>query len=165
MWRAKRDRRDSRGAAAVELALVCIVLFPLLFGILDYGLWFNDTLNVRQGVREGARAGVVQNFSTGTCSTGSQMAQLACRTKAEVGAATGTTSVRILTPDGWHQRDDLVVCAIVHSTGVTGLVPLPHDGLIFSKTHMSIEDADPVPGTTSYTTDEAPNGGSWSWCD
>jgi hypothetical protein len=139
------------------------VLFPLLFGILDYGLWFNDTLNVRQGVREGARAGVVKNFDATGC-TGTDMQKLACKTKDEIGAVTGDTYVRILTPDGWHETDTLVVCAIVKSEGVTGMVPLPNNRMIYSKTSMSIEQDTPAPGTTSYTADSAPSGGSWSWC-
>ena len=34
----------------------------LVFGIIDYGLWFSDSLSTRQGVREAARQGVVANF-------------------------------------------------------------------------------------------------------
>ena len=58
-----RRTRSARGAAAVELALVSTILFTLLFAIVDYGLWFNDSLNTRQGVREGARRAVVENFT------------------------------------------------------------------------------------------------------
>ncbi|NMM22100.1 MAG: hypothetical protein HHJ11_01130 [Phycicoccus sp.] len=39
--RPARRGRD-RGAAALEFALVMPVLFMLLIGIVNYGLWFND---------------------------------------------------------------------------------------------------------------------------
>ena len=51
-------RRDS-GATAVEFALVAPILLLLVFGIIEYGLWFSDSLATRQGVREAARQGVV----------------------------------------------------------------------------------------------------------
>ena len=161
MRHPRRERSSQRGASAVELGLVSLVLFPLLAGILEYGLWFNDSLSVRQGVREAARAGVVQNFDYTGC-TGDDMAKLACKTKREIGAITGDTSVRILTPQGWNKAEPLVVCAMVRSSAV-GLVPLPGDRLITSRTEMSIEVTDALPNTLSYT-DPAPSGGSWSWC-
>ncbi|MDF1501874.1 TadE/TadG family type IV pilus assembly protein [Roseisolibacter sp. H3M3-2] len=55
--RIARARRDDRGAAVVEFALVVPVLFLIVFAVIDFGraLW---TLNVlTSGVREGARAG------------------------------------------------------------------------------------------------------------
>jgi hypothetical protein len=150
-----------RGASAVELGLVSVILFPLLVGVLEYGLWFNDSLNVRQGVREGARLGVVQNFTASGCS-GDDMAQLACKTKQQIGAITGDTYLKIDAPEGWTKAKPLVVCAMVESSAI-GLVPLPADRLIRSRTEMSIEVADTLPDALSYT-DPAPAGGSWSWC-
>ena len=35
-----RAQRDERGAAAVEFGLVALVFFTLLFGIIQFGLWF-----------------------------------------------------------------------------------------------------------------------------
>jgi hypothetical protein len=158
----RRSRRhDLNGAAAVEFALVSLLVFPLLFGIIEYGLWFNDSLNVRQGVREGARAGVVKNFDHAGCS-GDDMARLACKTKKQVGALTGDTYVKISTPRGWTKAEPLVVCAMVRSSTI-GLVPLPNDRLITSRTEMSIEVTDSVPNALSYS-DAAPSGASWGWC-
>ncbi|MFI5073895.1 MAG: TadE family protein [Actinomycetales bacterium] len=53
MLHAPRRHRD-RGAAIVEFAIVIPLLLALLFGVVDYGLWFNDSLSVRQG---GGRGG------------------------------------------------------------------------------------------------------------
>ncbi len=157
----RRARTSQRGASAVELGLVSLILFPLLAGILEYGLWFNDSLSVRQGVREAARSGVVQSFDYTGC-TGNDMAKLACKTKKEIGAISGNTYVKILTPKGWTQAQPLIVCAMVKFS-MLGLVPLPHNRLITSRTEMSIEVTDRLPNALSYT-DPAPTGGSWSWC-
>ncbi len=157
-------RRVDSGAAAVEFALVSSLLFLLVFAIIDYGLWFNDSLNLRQGVREGARVGVVQNFAQPTCTQADPMQKLACKTRIEIGAVTGTSYVMIATPDGgWKKGKPLVVCGMVKSDGVTGLVPLPNDRIIRSRTEMSIEVDTPTPSAEDYA-DTPPPGASWSWC-
>lgn len=153
--------RSERGAAAVEFALISVVLMPLIFGIIEYGLWFNDSLNVRQGVREAARAGVVKSFDYTGC-TGTDMVKLACKTKKEIGSVTGPTYVKIVTPNGWTKAKPLVVCAMV-KVDTAGIVPLPDDDLIRSRTEMSIEVTDSTPNSLSYT-DTAPAGADWSWC-
>jgi hypothetical protein len=156
--------RTSDGASAVEFALVSGILFLVLFGILQYGLFFNDSLNTRQGVREGARQGVVRNFvSCGTATT--DLDKLRCTTKKEIGALTGPTYVKILTPaGGWAKAQPLTVCAMVKSDGALGLLPMPNGGWIYSKTQMSIEQADAPLPSGSASADTLPTGVSWSWC-
>jgi Flp pilus assembly protein TadG len=162
-------RRDTQGAAAVELALVSLLLFPLLFGIVDYGLWFNDSLNTRQGVREGARMAVVQN---GTAAPGSTCAgqvgapRMACITSELISPTAGTAYVRLLVPSGWKRGNPLVVCGMTKVDGVTGVTPLPSDALVRSKTQMSIEvDTTPVNnGAPTTVTTGTPAGASWGWC-
>lgn len=160
-------RRHQSGAAAVEFAMVSTLLFPLLLGILDVGLWFNDSLNARQGVREAARMGVVRTM---TCSTGStDLAKLVCTTRQQVGAVSGPTYAMVRAPEGWRKGRPLVVCTIVRAVGVTGFTPLPNDGILTSRTQMSIEVESPVPsGATatgdSVAADAPPPGASWDWC-
>jgi hypothetical protein len=162
-----RARRKETGAAVVEFALVSTLLFPLMLGIVDYGLWFNDSLNTRQGVREAARLGVVQAPG---CSTGStDLAKLACTTREQVGAISGTTYAMVKVPNGWAKGKPLVVCAMVKAEGVTGLTPLPNDRMIRSRTQMSIEVDSPVPSGASATVaashaDTPPSGQTWGWC-
>lgn len=48
-------RRDDRGAAAVEFALVMPMLFLLVFGIVDFGRMWNMQLTVTHAAREGVR--------------------------------------------------------------------------------------------------------------
>ena len=61
---ARRRHPRDRGAAAVEFALVSPLLFMLLFGILDYGLFMADVLSVQQGVGDGAREATLAVGST-----------------------------------------------------------------------------------------------------
>jgi Flp pilus assembly protein TadG len=55
---AARLRRED-GAAAVEFALIAGVLSLLIFGMLEYGLFFLQSQSLKAGVREGARQAAV----------------------------------------------------------------------------------------------------------
>lgn len=52
-------RRDTRGAAALEFALVAPILFLLLFGIIDYGYLINRSSMINNAVRDAAREGAL----------------------------------------------------------------------------------------------------------
>jgi len=54
-----RRRRDERGAAAVEFALVVPLLILLLFGIISYGVMLSFRQSLSQAAAEGARAASV----------------------------------------------------------------------------------------------------------
>ncbi|HET6815600.1 MAG TPA: TadE/TadG family type IV pilus assembly protein [Mycobacteriales bacterium] len=56
--RATGWRRDD-GAAAVEFALVSVLLFLLLFGIIEFGIGFFTQQGAAAGAREAARRAVV----------------------------------------------------------------------------------------------------------
>lgn len=160
--RPRRSRGDE-GAAAVEFALVTPLLFLLMFGILQYGLYFFDTLGTRNGVREAARQGVVQSFPG--CGS-NQWSCLKANVSDQVEAVTGETYVKIQAPSGWVRGKPLLVCAIVASDGGLGLLPMPDGGLIQSKTMMSIEVDDTIPSgfVVAGLADTPPAGSSWSWC-
>jgi TadE-like protein len=49
-------RGSDAGAAAVEFALVSVLLFTLLFGIVQYGYFFLQSSAAEHAAREGARA-------------------------------------------------------------------------------------------------------------
>jgi Flp pilus assembly protein TadG len=164
--RAGVRRCDSRerGAAAVEFALVLPFLLMLFCGIIDYGFYFNNSIAARQGVREGARQGVVANFSTTGCTTGSSLQQLACKTDKSIGTINGTTYTKVRLPAaGWKQGEQLLVCSIVQSSSLTGMTPLPASGATKTSTRMSIEV---VPTTNVPTSDYAEGPGTldWTWC-
>ena len=48
--------RNRRGAALVEFAIVAILLFTLVFGMIDFGLALHDYLALNQVAREAARS-------------------------------------------------------------------------------------------------------------
>ena len=148
----------------MEFALVVPLLLTLVFGIVDYGLWFNESLNVRQGVREATRAAVVQNFDHPGCA-GSSVDRIICKTRAEIAPLTGQAYVRVVVPPaGWTRGQPLVVCGLVKVDGLTGLTPLPAGRMVRSATHMSIENVTTSAITAGAYGDPAPQGTDWSWC-
>lgn len=153
---------DQRGAAAVEFALVAPLLFLIMFGTIQYGLYFFDAQGTRNGVREAARLGVVKTFSACGGET-AELAKLRCTTKALIDPLTGPVAVKVYAPQGWAKGKPLIVCAMVRSDGAVGLLPMPAGGLITSKTQMSIEQ-DTTPPTTLTSEDAALTGATWTWC-
>ena len=166
--RQRARSRTQRGAAALEFGLVSPIVFAVLFGTLTYGLWFNDSLNLRQGLREAARQGVVQNYgdsaSCGMTYAGTapsdNIKKLMCRAESDVNAMTGETYIKVLLPNGWVRGRELIVCGMVKAERLPGLVPLPDDRMISWESRMSIEAA--APGQTETGGAEVlPAGASW----
>jgi Flp pilus assembly protein TadG len=60
MFAAKRtDLRSNRGQTMVEFALIMPVLCMVLFGIIQFGILFNDYLSLTDATRVGARKAAV----------------------------------------------------------------------------------------------------------
>jgi Flp pilus assembly protein TadG len=57
--RPRHARRDERGAAALEFALVVVPLLLILGGIVNFGVAFSQKLALDNAVRQAARAAVV----------------------------------------------------------------------------------------------------------
>jgi hypothetical protein len=62
-------RRDERGVALVEFAVVAPLLVAIVAGIIDFGFLFNDVISVRQGTRDAARNAAVGKFGSDTSCT------------------------------------------------------------------------------------------------
>jgi Flp pilus assembly protein TadG len=165
--RASR-RHPDRGASAVEFALIMPVLFLLIFGIIDYGLLFFDTIGLRQGTREGARQAVVQ-LPSASCTQAAFNDKVICATRQATENTLGESSgvrVKVYAPDpgGWAKGNRLIVCTQVKEKSITGFVPFPTKPLQ-TRTIMSIEQV--LPAQPSFDKEEiAPAGGDWnsSWC-
>jgi Flp pilus assembly protein TadG len=54
-----RSRREERGAATVEFAIVLPLLVLFVFGIIEFGRAYNARIVLTSAVREGARAAAV----------------------------------------------------------------------------------------------------------
>lgn len=167
-FRMRRPGRRDEGASAVEFALVVPVLLLLVLGIIEYGLWFSDSLSTRQGVREAARQGVVANFGSDSCgltgASGDENSRaLMCTAQDRIGGIAGDPAVMVSAPQGWERGRPLVVCSQLRAGVVGGIVPLPNDRIIRSQVEMSIEVA--TPGTSfSGGSESPPAGADWSWC-
>jgi Flp pilus assembly pilin Flp len=171
--------RAEAGAAAVEFALVLPILVLILFGIIDYGLYFNTSLQARWGVHDAARAAVVAPSAGGTTSCGATVSnapppdimRLICAVTSSTGSATAKKYIDVQLPAGWQVGSPLIVCERLDATGVTGYVPLPRRGQIRDVAVLEIEqpDLDPLwPPAEQVVPDQdyaetLPNG-DWSWC-
>ena len=51
--------REERGAAAVEFAIVALLLFAILFGTIQFGMAFNRSQGLQAAAREGARLAAI----------------------------------------------------------------------------------------------------------
>ena len=60
-------RKNQRGVAIVEFALVAMLFFILLFSIIDFGYLFFGYLSMQHAVREGSRFSVVSGPSVTRC--------------------------------------------------------------------------------------------------
>ena len=187
-FRARPDdpRRDT-GAAAVEFALVLPVLVLILFGIIDYGLYFSNTLSAQSGVQTAARQATIGSFTA--CATpppvplpsseSAEVAELICMVKNNTGSITGNSFVKVAfpaepanppppappDPPGWSSGQELIVCEVIEVEGLTGYVPLPrHNGevTIRSKVVTQIETGNSMPD--SGFAEVLPAGWDWSWC-
>ena len=105
---------DERGQAVTEFAVILPVLMMVLFAIFQFGVVFNNYIQVTSAAREGARKGAVSR-SAGSCST----VQSAAVTAAEAAApglnwsqsGAGVTVTDTCTNNAVQQGTDLTVTA------------------------------------------------------
>lgn len=53
--------QNKRGAALVEFAIVAVLLFTLILGIIEFGLLIKDFLALNQATREGVRSAALRS--------------------------------------------------------------------------------------------------------
>jgi Flp pilus assembly protein TadG len=162
----------------VELAIILPIFLALTFGVIQFGLTYNNLITLRQGTREATRQGAVGNFgSTTSCSltglTGSpstDVQELMCLAKNQVGLKYSNTRVKILsgsadfsTSGTFQKGESLIVCVQYPVDTMAKFVsPVLGGAILKTKTAMRIE--------TSYSSAEtggqesALSGGDWSWC-
>jgi hypothetical protein len=168
--------RDT-GAAAVEFALVSPILLLLLFGIIDYGIWFADSLSMKDSLRGHVRQAVVGNFGTacaaqpllpGTVSP--QIQKLACNAARGARPISGNVYVKIdvIPTSGGVPLvgSTLRVCALQKHAALLPLIPVPNGGVQTAQVEMPLE-ADPqtvITGTVLGGAQTLPAGLDWSSC-
>jgi hypothetical protein len=177
MGRLSRGAAADRGAAALEFALVVPVLVALVFGMIDYGLFFSDSLGARDGVRAAARQGSVASFPpSNLCPsdyalTGNDAAlnRLACLAVDQTGPIGGRAFAKVTLPNGGDAGKDIVVCVAVVENGVTGFTPMPNDSTVRASLAMRIEQDNAKDNTrigeVAPNDVSPPAGDIWgSWC-
>lgn len=94
-------RRDQRGAVAVEFGLLAVLLFTLLFGIIQFGLWFWSWQTGAHAAREAARVAAVQPCDdAGITSAASDALD---------GAPTSGTSITVDRPSDLRVGDEITI--------------------------------------------------------
>lgn len=133
-----RRARGDRGASAVEFGLISILLFTVLFGIIQYGLFFWQLQGGAAAAREGARYSAVGTWS---CST------LSSEMTSRVPAGGSVTVTRTYIPDpagtgtasSPKTGDDVRVTVSFSTVAVGGLVPMPNNGIVLSEAQARVE--------------------------
>lgn len=134
--RSRRAGERERGASLVEFAIVTNLFLLLVFGIIEFGIAYNDYISVRQGNREAARLGVVNdldnappckingttvtppaNPATKTDATNA----LVCKAKDRVGLDESMTKVKVEIT-GEAVGENLKVCVKFPLSEITGLI-------------------------------------------
>jgi Flp pilus assembly protein TadG len=179
----ERRGRSQRGATLIEAAIILPLLFALLFGIADFANAYNDYNSVRQGVREGARQGVVGNIPATTCTLNSPgtanatTQSLMCITKERIGLTAADTYVKVRLADTGvspptyadtnyvaDSRHGLVVCAQYPLRSLTRFYSPLLDGR-WLRTTVTMNIENPVAGMAPNQGEETrPGGLDWSWC-
>jgi Flp pilus assembly protein TadG len=59
----KTERRNQRGQAVIEMALTLPLLLVVVFGIIDFGFMFQRYEVVTNAAREGARLGILPDYT------------------------------------------------------------------------------------------------------
>ncbi len=149
----------------MEFALVVPILIALLLGIIDYGLYFTNSLAVRAGVSDAARQIIVSNFAT-TCDgpragTGPGSA-LVAKVKDCVSPVAGTVDAKVTFGNPWTPGNNVTVCAVVQVNGVTGLTPMPNGDRVSARVVIPIQQ-----DTAPTSAPPGPDNPSWfsGWCD
>lgn len=167
----RRDRTSERGASMVEMAIVAPLLILLLFGIIDFGFVFNDTIAMRQGARDGARQAVVSYVGTdSSCSAtwtavpNTDTQRLGCLIKSRVGLSAASTRVKIdFEGSTFTPQKSLAVCVMYPIDSVTGIFDPFLNGAFKTEVQMRIEQA--VAGVTIQEAQEdALAGQNWGFC-
>jgi Flp pilus assembly protein TadG len=127
MWRGSRER----GAAAVEFALVLPLLLLLVLGGIDYGIYFSDSMALRDAARTGARTAALDPTV--------DLAAVEDAVREDAAGATGEADVSVEVRSDADLGQVVVVCAELTDRAEIGLVPLPDGGTIRTRVVFAVE--------------------------
>jgi Flp pilus assembly protein TadG len=160
-------------------------LFTLLFGAIEYGLYFADVQMIQRATADAAQDATLSVSNTGLHWTGttscvsnplstSDLGKVVCNLTSSVqplGGGQLYAEAEIRDGSGnpataWVQGNRLRLCAITRYVGVLPFVPLPGGGVISTRIDMPIQPGGPANLTlTEATMDLSSVGLDWSaWC-
>jgi hypothetical protein len=158
-----RATERERGAALVEFAIVANLLFLIIFVMIEFGIAYNDYISVRQGTREAARLGVVNDLDGAPpcridganvsppedpVTQASATQALICKAKDRIGLDGDSTKVRVeITGDAIGEN--LRICARFPVEALTGFsAPFISGKVLSSEVTMRLEQV-PIYGEYS----------------
>jgi Flp pilus assembly protein TadG len=131
--------RDERGQAVTEFAVILPVLLMVLFAIFQFGVVFNNYIQVTSAAREGARKGAVSR-GAGNCAQVQTLAQNAAK-QAAAGLSTSGMNVTVAdtcTSNAIAQGSDMTV-TVTYPWSVKVLGYVVASGNLTSATTMRVE--------------------------
>lgn len=123
---------DDRGASAVEFALVAPLLFVLVFGIVDFGVVFGQTLSLNNAARDAARFAVVRQIDGSAGRSCHATLQRARDAAVALGIESNEVGVTV-------SRDGTDICSVAPETSLSDI---------------AVVTAEPCEGSTSGTDDQ-----------
>lgn len=140
--RGVRHGRNDGGAAAVEFGLIAPLLILLVFGLIQYGLFFWSMQGGSSAAREAARRAAVGQFpicadfeayvKARIGATGDQSSAVITRTYTDA-----TTGATVAPADA--QVGDVVTVSVKFKSIDMKMVPIPNDGFITELADSRVE--------------------------
>jgi Flp pilus assembly protein TadG len=107
-----RNLKSSDGQTMVEFALVLPLLAMLLFGIIQFGIVFNNYLDLTDATRAGARKAAVSRNTSDPSGPAGVATQAVINSAGDLTLTSANVSVVSTGADGgWGQGDDVTVTA------------------------------------------------------
>ena len=129
----RRKFRAQEGQTLVEFALVVPLLLLIVFGIIQFGVAFNDYLSLTDGVRAGARKAAVSRHEYDPVA-----ATKGAVRKAASDLDVSEDTLRIEVQSSWRHGEDVVVKA-TYPFEISLLGNVVHSGRLESKTTERVE--------------------------
>ncbi len=101
----RESSRSEEGQGLLEFALVAVLLFMLIFAIIDFGRLFFAYATMSNGVREGARYGIIHP---------NEDADIEARARAMMVIVGGDAEIQINYPGGDNLETEPPGCVLPH---------------------------------------------------
>jgi len=129
-FRRRRDRREQRGAAAVEFALVMIPFFVMILGLIEYGWYFYVAQNT-----SGAATTVARKMEVGDCWASGEALTFAKDQSSQVNSVSNSLGATSSPTPGTS-----FTVTVVADGKILSFIPVPNGGTITRTVSAQVED-------------------------